>query len=69
MITAKHNEKWLILQEKVVSRLKKFGKTYEFHSYDNAGHAFFSVNSTRYRPAAAMDGWKRVFAWYEKYLQ
>ena len=48
--------------------LKRFGKTYEFHSYENAGHAFFSVDRPAYRQAAAVDGWQRVFAWFEKYL-
>ena len=49
--------------------LKKFGKTYEFHTYENAGHAFFAVDRPQYRVHAAVDGWKRVFAWYGKYLR
>ncbi|MBI4193674.1 MAG: dienelactone hydrolase family protein [Betaproteobacteria bacterium] len=48
--------------------LKKFGKTYEFHTYENAGHAFFAVDRPQYRVHAAVDGWKRVFAWFGKYL-
>src|SRR5580700_271013 len=39
--------------------LKAQGKTYEFHSYEGAGHAFFAVNRTAYRPEAAVDGWER----------
>ena len=54
---------------KTEAELKKWGKTYEFYTYDNAGHAFFSVDSSRYRQEAAVDGWKRVFQWYEKYLR
>ena len=42
--------------------------TYEFHSYDNTGHAFFSVDSDRYRPEAAVDGWNQIFKWFEKFL-
>jgi len=53
---------------KTEAELKKWGKIYEFHTYDNAGHAFFWVDDARYRQAAAMDGWKKVFQWYEKYL-
>lgn len=53
---------------KTEAELKRYGKTYEFHMYENAGHAFFSVDSVNYRPKAAMDGWKRIFAWYKKYL-
>jgi carboxymethylenebutenolidase len=48
--------------------LKANGKTYEFHSYPNAGHAFFSVNRPAYRVEAANDGWEKIFAFYGKYL-
>ena len=51
------------------AELKKWAKTYELHSYDNAGHGFFGVGRSDYREAAALDGWKRVFEWYEKYLR
>jgi carboxymethylenebutenolidase len=44
------------------------GKTYEFHSYPNAGHAFFAVNRPAYRVEAANDGWEKIFAFYGKYL-
>src|SRR3989442_1551083 len=54
---------------KTEEALKKFGKTYEFHTYDNAGHAFFAVDRPQYRVHAAVDGWKKVFAWFEKHLQ
>jgi len=53
---------------KIEEALKKFGKTYEFHHYENAGHSFFSVDRPQYRVHAAMDGWKQVLAWYGKYL-
>ena len=49
--------------------LKKCGKTYEFHTYENAGHAFFAVDRVQYRVHAAMDGWKKVFAWFGKHLK
>jgi len=48
--------------------LNKHEKTYEFHRYEGAGHAFFSVDRTAYRPEAALDGWQRIFTWFEKYL-
>jgi len=54
---------------KTEAALKKFGKTYEFHTYENAGHSFFSVDRPQYRVHAAMDGWKKVFAWFGKYLR
>jgi len=49
-------------------QLKRFGKTYEFHTNPNAGHAFFSVDRDMDGVHAAVDGWQRVFAWYKKYL-
>ena len=54
---------------KTEEALKKFGKTYEFHTYESAGHAFFAVDRLQYRVHAAVDGWKKVFAWFEKHLQ
>jgi dienelactone hydrolase len=44
------------------------GKTCEFHSYEGAGHAFLQVDRPSYRPEAAVDAWRRIFAWYGKYL-
>jgi len=43
-------------------------KDYEFHSYEGAGHAFFSVDRPSYNVAAANDGWERIEAFYGKYL-
>ncbi|HET7405086.1 MAG TPA: dienelactone hydrolase family protein [Candidatus Bathyarchaeia archaeon] len=48
--------------------LKKYGKNYEFHRYPGAGHGFFYYNSPSYRQEAAVDGWKKLFTFYEKYL-
>ena len=48
--------------------LQANGKTYEFHRYDDAGHAFFAVDRPSYRPAAAADGWERIEAFYKSYL-
>jgi carboxymethylenebutenolidase len=44
--------------------LQTHGKDYEFHRYDDAGHAFFSVDRPSYRVAAALDGWQRVQAFF-----
>lgn len=43
-------------------------KTYQFHSYEGAGHAFFSTDRPSFRPEAALDGWQRIFSWFETYL-
>jgi carboxymethylenebutenolidase len=36
--------------DELEQELKDQGKTYEFHRYEGAGHAFFSVNRPAYRP-------------------
>jgi carboxymethylenebutenolidase len=43
-------------------------KPHEFHSYDDAGHAFFAVDRPSYRVAAANDGWERITAFYAAHL-
>jgi carboxymethylenebutenolidase len=48
--------------------LKDNNKTYEFHRYDDAGHAFFAVDRPSYRVAAALDGWERIAAFFGQYL-
>lgn len=48
--------------------LKKHNKTYEFHRYEGAGHGFFYYQYPAYRQAQAMDGWQKVFAFLERYL-
>ena len=49
--------------------LEDAGKPYEFHRYDGAGHAFFSVDRPAYRPEAAVDGWHRIFDFFGTNLQ
>ncbi|MDT4911374.1 MAG: carboxymethylenebutenolidase [Pseudonocardiales bacterium] len=44
--------------------LKDNGQSYEFHRYDDAGHAFFAVDRPSYRVAAANDGWERIADFY-----
>ena len=48
--------------------LKKFGKSYEFHTYPKAGHGFFYYDRSAYRQEQAVDGWKKVFAFLERSL-
>jgi carboxymethylenebutenolidase len=49
--------------------LDEHGKSYDFHSYEGAGHAFFSVDRPSYRLEAAKDGWKQIWAFYGEHLQ
>jgi len=49
--------------------LEEHGKEFQFHSYDDAGHAFFSVDRPSYRVEAAKDGWKRIWAFFGTHLK
>jgi carboxymethylenebutenolidase len=49
--------------------LTDLGKEHEFHSYDNAGHAFFAVDRPAYRPAAALEGWATLLGFLHKHLE
>ena len=44
------------------------GKQHEFHTYDDAGHGFFSVDRIAYRVEAANDGWARIWDFFGRYL-
>jgi len=48
--------------------LTRLGKTFEFHSFEGAGHSFFATDRPAYRPLAAVEGWQRIFAWFDRYL-
>jgi carboxymethylenebutenolidase len=49
--------------------LTKHGKVHEFHTYEGAGHAFFSVDRPSYNVEAAKDGWKQIWAFFGRYLK
>ena len=49
--------------------LTAHNKVFEFHTFDGAGHAFFSVDRPNYRVDAAVQGWRHVLAWFERHLQ
>ena len=51
------------------AELRRQGKDYEFHRYDGAGHGFFAADRPNYRPEQAVDGWKKVFAFFEQHLK
>jgi carboxymethylenebutenolidase len=48
--------------------LSENGKSYDFHSYEGAGHSFFSVDRPAYSVPAANDGWEQIEAFYAKHL-
>jgi carboxymethylenebutenolidase len=48
--------------------LTRLGKVHEFHTFDGAGHAFFSPNRPSYRVEAANAGWKHIWEWFGRHL-
>jgi carboxymethylenebutenolidase len=48
--------------------LARHGKTFQFHTYEGAGHGFFAVDRPSYRPQAAADGWTRIWDWFGRHL-
>jgi carboxymethylenebutenolidase len=48
--------------------LTRENKPHEFHRYDGAGHAFFSVDRPSYNVAAANDGWEQIETFFNTHL-
>jgi carboxymethylenebutenolidase len=48
--------------------LARHGKTFQFHTYQGAGHGFFAADRPSYRPEAAADGWDRIWDWFGRHL-
>jgi carboxymethylenebutenolidase len=53
----------------MATALEANGKTFDFHSYDDAGHAFFSVDRPSYRLEASKDGWKQIWSFFGTQLK
>lgn len=51
------------------AELNRLNKPHEFHSYEGAGHSFFSVDRPAYRPEAAVDGWRRIDEFFATHLK
>jgi carboxymethylenebutenolidase len=48
--------------------LERHTKDFDYTSYAGAGHAFFAVDRPSYRVEAAVDGWRRIEAFYGRHL-
>jgi len=53
----------------IEAALRQHGKTYEFHTFEDAGHAFFSVDRPNYRLEAAKQGWQLIWDFFGRHLQ
>ena len=51
------------------AELKKYGKDYEFHRYDGAGHGIWYYDKPMYRQEQAMDSFNKVIAFFDKNLK
>jgi carboxymethylenebutenolidase len=50
--------------------MQKSGKSFEYHTYPGAGHAFFNdTRSDVYRREAVEDAWRRVLAFFDSTLR
>lgn len=50
-------------------KLGETGKTFDLHIYEDAGHAFFNDSRGMFVEEAALDGWKKVYAFFANHLQ
>lgn len=48
--------------------LRAAGKDFEFHSFDGAGHGFFSTDRPNHRVDAANQGWEFIFDFFDRHL-
>jgi carboxymethylenebutenolidase len=55
--------------DQLEAALQQNNKTYQFQRYDGAGHGFFYYDRPLYRQQQAMDGWAKVFTFFDQYLK
>jgi carboxymethylenebutenolidase len=44
--------------------LEENHKSFDFHTYDGAGHAFFAVDRPSYRPEVAKEAWGEIWSFF-----
>jgi len=49
--------------------MKSHGKSFEYHVYPGAAHAFFNDTGGAYNQAAAQDAWQRTLAFFRQHLR
>ncbi len=54
--------------DQLAAVLKEHGKEFTFHTYEGAGHAFFSPDRPSYRPEAAAKGWAEIWDFFGQHL-
>ena len=54
---------------RIDAELTRLGKWHEFHTYNNAGHAFQNFLGDRYRERASRASWTELLAFFTEYLK
>jgi carboxymethylenebutenolidase len=54
--------------QELATLLERHTKDFDYTSYAGAGHAFFAVDRPSYRVEAAVDGWRRIDAFFGRHL-
>jgi len=49
--------------------LAEENKTFEFHTFEGAGHAFFATERPFYRVQAALEGWTKIWDFFDRHLR
>jgi len=52
----------------IEAALRATRKPFEFHTFENAGHAFFTVDRPNYRVDATREGWKLIWDFFGRNL-
>ena len=53
----------------IQAELDRLGKTYEFHMYPGAGHAFHCDSRESFRLDAAADAWRKTITFFNQHLK
>jgi carboxymethylenebutenolidase len=54
--------------EQLAKALRENDRAHEFHTFDDAGHAFFAVDRPGYRQHAAVEGWALITDFFSRNL-
>jgi carboxymethylenebutenolidase len=55
--------------DRIAATLKGHGKSFAFHRYDGAGHAFQNFKEESYRKAASDDAWAKLIPFFQSALK
>jgi carboxymethylenebutenolidase len=55
--------------DRIAATLKGHGKTFAFHRYDGAGHAFQNFKEANYRKEASDDAWAKLIPFFQAALK